>query len=144
MNNENHKDVYARVFNELGNDKFYNTPFLELAEKYGEQYFPKVFAALAESHVDSEFNIAFDDDNACRSELDDYFVDPATLKNAALWMLTENWNGHYKLTNIDNVTKIRSHLVDMRRDFLNDEQTQMLIDLIHVDPKPYWTQWEEE
>ena len=57
----NNKDIYARAFAELGSDKFYNTSFLELAEKYGEQYFPKEFAALAESHPDSEFNIAFDE-----------------------------------------------------------------------------------
>lgn len=66
MNTETHKNVYARMFAELGSDKFYNTTFLTLAEKYGEEYFPKEFATLAESHPDSEFNIAFDDDNAHR------------------------------------------------------------------------------
>ena len=142
----NHKDVYARAFAELGSDKFYNTPFLVLAEKYGEQYFPKEFAALAESHPDSEFNIAFDENNDDSSELANYFVDPDTLKNAALWMITENWTGTNgfngpKYTQSECVTVLRHRLrsINMRDDFLNNEQAQMLLDLLQTDPTPYWT-----
>jgi hypothetical protein len=140
MNNENHKDVYARVFLELGNNDFYNTSFQTLAKKYGDQYFPRVFAALAESHKDSEFNIVFEEENERQSELDDYFVNPETLKNAALWMITENWVGFYKLEDIDSVEKLRDNLrlIRLRHHFLNDEQAQMLIDLLKADPNPYW------
>jgi hypothetical protein len=146
MTTETHKNVYARVFAELGSDKFYNTPFLTLAEKYGEEHFPKEFAALAESHPDSEFNIAFVENNDAGSQLADYFVDPNTIKDAALWMLTENWTGTCgfngpKYTQAESVTILRHRLraVNLRDRFLNDEQAQMLLDLLNADPEPYWT-----
>lgn len=76
----------------------------------------------------------------------DYFADPNTLKDAALWMLTENWTGTNgfngcKYEQIDSVKDLRKRLrrINLRDDFLNDEQAQMFIDLLHADPDPYWT-----
>lgn len=137
---EGHKEVYSRVLKEVGDVDFYTTPFLKLAEKYGEKYFPKVFAAFAESHPDSEFNIGHrsaDDDEGV-AELADYFVNPDTLKHSSLGMITTDFAGRVKRADIDSVEKLSNNLDELRLDFLTNEQKQMLVDLIQTDPDPYW------
>lgn len=158
-----HKVVYEQISKKLG-DKYYYTTFATLAKEFGAEHFPLSWVFVANSHPDSEFMQNFGENDSDGDDDDDRHDKPqlkdfqkanqrglSSFDEAALWMITENWvpntdargrvtKIHATKESLQTVEQMRKRLYDdsLSPSLLTDEEVQMLIDFVQVDPNPYW------